>query len=62
MYSREERYSRVPQLLDTRYSTGGTKGKWRYASSERDCNAPPTRDLVEMRHLPVISIYGSLGG
>jgi len=30
--NKEERYSRVPRLLDTRYSAKGTKGKWRYAS------------------------------
>jgi len=32
--SREERYSRVPRLTDTRYSAKGTKEKWRYASSK----------------------------
>jgi len=26
--NKEERYSRVPQLPDTRYSPRGTKGKW----------------------------------
>jgi len=30
--NKEERYSRVPRLSDTRYSANGTKGKWRYAS------------------------------
>jgi len=34
MLNKEERYSRVPRLSDTRYSAYGTKGKWRYASSE----------------------------
>jgi len=29
-----ERYSRVPQLSDTRYSAKGTKGRWRYVSSK----------------------------
>jgi len=32
--NKEERYSRVPRLSDTRYSAKGTKGKWRYASSK----------------------------
>jgi len=50
MLSKEERYSRVPRLPDTRYSAKGTKGKWRYASE------------IEMRQLPVISIYGYVGG
>jgi len=27
--NKEERYSRVPRLSDTRYSANGTKGKWR---------------------------------
>jgi len=31
---KEERYSRVPWLSDTRFSTKGTKGRWRYASSK----------------------------
>jgi len=30
----EERYNRVPELSDTRYSAKGTKGKWRNASSK----------------------------
>jgi len=34
MLNKEERYSRVRQLSDTRYSAKGTKGKWRYASSK----------------------------
>jgi len=33
-YNKEERYSRVPRLSDTRYSAKGIKGKWRYASSK----------------------------
>jgi len=33
-YNKEERYSRLPRLSDTRYSAIGTKGKWRYASSK----------------------------
>jgi len=33
-YIKEERYTRVPRLSDTRYSAKGTKGKWRYASSK----------------------------
>jgi len=32
--NKEERYSRVPRLSDTRYSAKGTKGKWRNASSK----------------------------
>jgi len=32
--NKEERYSRVPRLSDSRYSAKGTKGKWRYASSK----------------------------
>jgi len=32
--NKEERYSRVSRLSDTRYSAKGTKGKWRYASSK----------------------------
>jgi len=32
--NKEERYSRVPRLSDTRYSAKATKGKWRYASSK----------------------------
>jgi len=28
--NKEERYSRVPRLSDTRDSARGTKGKWRY--------------------------------
>jgi len=31
---KEERYSRVPRLSDTRYLANGTKGKWRYAGSK----------------------------
>jgi len=27
--NKEERYSRVPRLSDTRFSAKGTKGKWR---------------------------------
>jgi len=46
----EEHYSPVPRLSDTRYSAKGTKGKWRYASE------------IKMRYLPVISIYGYVGG
>jgi len=34
LQNKEERYSRVPRLSDTRYSANGTKGKWRYASSK----------------------------
>jgi len=34
MINKEERYSRVPRLSDTRYSAKGTKGKRRYASSK----------------------------
>jgi len=34
MLNKEERYSQVPRLSDTRYSDNGTKGKWRYASSK----------------------------
>jgi len=33
-YNKEERYSRVPLLSDTRNSAKGTKGKWRHASSK----------------------------
>jgi len=32
--NKEERYSRVPRLSDTRYSAKRTKGKWSYASSK----------------------------
>jgi len=32
--NKEERYSRVPRLSDTRYSAKGAKGKWRYGSSK----------------------------
>jgi len=32
--NKEERYSRVPGLSDTRYSAKGIKGKWRHASSK----------------------------
>jgi len=32
--NKQERYSRVPRLSDTRYSANDTKGKWRYASSK----------------------------
>jgi len=32
--------------MDTRYSAKGTKGKWRSQENE-----------IEMRHIPVISIY-----
>jgi len=31
---KEESYSRVPRLSDTRYSAKRTQGKWRYASSK----------------------------
>jgi len=31
---KKKHYSRVPRLLDTRYSAKGTKGKWKYASSK----------------------------
>jgi len=39
--NKEERYSRVPRLSDSRYSANGTKGKWRYASSKAE---------IELRH------------
>jgi len=32
--NKEERYSRVPRLSDTRFSAKGSKEKWRYASSK----------------------------
>jgi len=32
--NKEECYSRVPRLTDTRYSAKGIKGKCRYASSK----------------------------
>jgi len=32
--NKEERYSRLPRLSDTRYSAKGTTGKWRHASSK----------------------------
>jgi len=32
--NKEERYSQIPRLSDTRYSAKGTEGKWRYASSK----------------------------
>jgi len=34
--NKEERYSRIPRLSDTRYSAKGTKKKWRYAAAKRD--------------------------
>jgi len=34
MFNKEERYSRVPRLSDTRYSAKGSKRKWRFASSK----------------------------
>jgi len=46
--AKENRYSRLPRLSDTRYSAKGTKGKWRYASSKG--------------RSPAISIYGYVGG
>jgi len=49
-FNKEERYSRVPRLSDTRYSAKGTQGKWRYASE------------IDLRHLPVITIYGYVSG
>jgi len=33
--NKEERYSRVPPLSDTRYSANGTKGKGRYVGTKR---------------------------
>jgi len=33
--NKEERYSRVPRLSDTRYSAKGTKGKWWYSSGRQ---------------------------
>jgi len=33
-FNKEERYSRVPRLSDTRYAAKVTKGKWRYAGSK----------------------------
>jgi len=48
MNNKKERYSRVPRLLDTRYSANGTKGKWGYASSKA--------------RLKIASIYGYVGG
>jgi len=56
---------RVPRLSDSlqsrfadayfhlRYSAKGTKGKWRYSSNKAE---------IEMRHLPVISMCGYVGG
>jgi len=41
--NKEERYSQVPRLSDTRYSANATKGKWRYASST--ARLKPTPDL-----------------
>jgi len=32
--NKDERYSRVPRLSDTRYSAKETKEKWRYLSSK----------------------------
>jgi len=32
--NKEERYSRVPRLSDTRFSAKRTKRKWRYTSSK----------------------------
>jgi len=43
--NKEERYSRVSRLSDTRYSAKGTKGKWRYASEN------------EMRHIPAVDRF-----
>jgi len=37
-FNKEERYSRVPRLSNTRYSAKGTKGKWRYVSSKARLN------------------------
>jgi len=45
--NKEERYSQVPRLSDTRNSANGTKGKWRYASS-----------IARLK----CSIYGYVGG
>jgi len=35
MQAAKRGYSRVPRLSDTRYLANGTKGKWRYASSDQ---------------------------
>jgi len=48
MLNKEERYSRVPRLSDTRYSVKGTKGKWRYASLQSE---------IKMRHLPAVDRF-----
>jgi len=34
IFLKEERYRSVPRLSDTRYSVKGTKGLWRYSSSD----------------------------
>jgi len=50
MLNKEERYSPVPWLSDTRYSANGSKGKWRYASSKArfKCATYPWSQYVVM--------------
>jgi len=51
-YNKGERYSRVPRLLDTRYSAKGTK----------EMEICKQQSEIEMRNPPAISIYGYVGG
>jgi len=45
MLNKEERYSRVPRLSDTRYSANGAEEYGDMQAAKRDWNAPLTRDL-----------------
>jgi len=74
--NKEERYSRVPRHSDTRYTAKGTKGKWRsgrtlqsststirYSYSAKGTKGKWRYAIeIELRHLPVISINGYVGG
>jgi len=46
--NKEERYSRLPRLSDTRYSAKGTKGKWRYTSSKARLKCPIYRRYTDL--------------
>jgi len=60
MINKEERYSRVPRLSETRYSAKRTKGKWRYASSKErfKCATYPRSQYMVMLAVDRFKCYG----
>jgi len=51
---KEERYSRVPLLSDTRYSVKGPRRDGVMQAAKRDCNAPTTCDLSGGRQIKAL--------